>query len=523
METTAIINRKSLLIVLVVVVLAAVVQSQNLFRFPFFQDVEGTNLANAWAFANTGELSPYTYVYDEPPVGSMILGLWLTITGGVSSFGFSMNSGRLLMLLYQLAAIALVYGITRKITKSDFAAFIAALVFAFSPLAVGFQRRVLLENQMLVWLLAALYFSLGERRTLLDYLLSACCFGIAALNKFAAIGFAPALLYIIYLQAHPYHRRFSTQLWLTLSSCLISFFPLYAQMKQELFPQGSLLGGDFPHVSLLQSLADRGPQTGAFLNIGSGLSDSFAQWTDLANVTADPVIVYGGLVAALFVFVLAIDNRQLRSLIAMTIGYGLYLVVVGQVFSADIVVLLPFLAMHLGVVIGVLGKLMVGNSRSLLRYAVATVGVGLLLYPFVMFYLSRSPIYTANQVDGQVEATTWIVENVPENAVIVTDNYAFVELREQRPNTQHYWHIDTDPAIKYTILNDDLCSIDYLITTPQVFADIQTYGLDLMRRAFDNSELLMTFPNNGWPVEVRQVRKENCIPELAEMTLPAQG
>lgn len=516
METSAIINKKSLLIVLAIVIIAAVTQAQNLFRFPFYQDVEGTNLSNAWAFVNGGELSPYTYVYDEPPVGSIILGVWATLTGGFSAFGFSMNSGRLLMLIYHLASIALVYGVTRKLTKNDFAALIAAAVFTFSPLSAGFQRRVLLDNQMLVWLLAALYFTLGERRTLTHYILSGICFAIAVLTKFAAIGFLPAFLFIIRLRADHYHRRFATSLWLALAIFLISFYPLYAQMKMELFPEGTVLGGDFPHVSLLESLIDRGPATGTFLNIGSGFSDSFALWTDLSNATADPVIVFGGLIAALFILIVAVENKELRPLIAMFFGYGLYLVVAGQVFSSDVIALLPLLAVSIGTVAGAVAKVIVGNSHSLFRYGFATLCAGILLYPFFTFYLNRPIIYTADQVGGQLEAINWVVENVPEDAVVVTDNYAFVELREELPNTEHYWRVDTDPDIKFNVLNDDSCNIDYLLTTPQVFADIQGYGLDLMRRAFENSELLITYPNNGWPIEVRQVRKANCTSQVGE-------
>ena len=102
----------------------------------------------------------------------------------------------------------------------------------------------------------------------------------------------------------------------------ISFYPLYAQMKEELFPEGSALGGNFPHVSLIERLSDRGPDTGRFLNYGSGLGPAFQDWVDLSNPTADPVIIYGGLVAAIFVLLMAVDDRKLRPLVAMLIAVG---------------------------------------------------------------------------------------------------------------------------------------------------------------------------------------------------------
>jgi hypothetical protein len=283
-----------------------------------------------------------------------------------------------------------------------------------------------------------------------------------------------------------------------------------------LFPQGTFLGGDFPHVSLLESLADRGPDTGRFLNLGAGLDTSFALWTDLSNTTVDPVLLYGGLIAGAFTLIMGLDRRNanLRIPTYLLLGYALYLAVAGTIFSADIVPLLPILAINVGVVVGAIFKVLVGSSSSVFRYGFATIIALVMLYPFITFYLNRPVIYTANQVNGQLEAIDWLLNNTPEDAVIVTDNYAFVDLREQRANTQHYFRVDSDPEIRFNVLGDDLCNIDYVLATPQVFSDIQTYGLDFMRRAFDNSEVLLTYGNNGWPVEIRQVRRTDCAPEI---------
>src|SRR5690606_23736520 len=109
----------------------------------------------------------------------------------------------------------------------------------------------------------------------------AVAFALAVLTKGSAIWFLPAFTYIIALKANKLHRRFASGHWLALSAFVISLYPLYAQMKQELFPQGWFLGGDFPHVSLLERLMDRGPDTGRFLNFASNLSESLHQWVDI--------------------------------------------------------------------------------------------------------------------------------------------------------------------------------------------------------------------------------------------------
>lgn len=508
-------DRKGLFLIVAIAIGVVALQAQNLFQFPYYQDSEGTSVSNAWAFVHSGNLSAYTYAYEDPPVGSFTLGLWAVLTGGLSAFGFSINSGRVLMLILHLFTIALIYGVSKKSTKSDLVAIVATLIFAFSPLATSLQRRVLVDNMGVVWLLLALYLVLGDDRRLKHYFLSAIAFGLAVLTKGALIWFMPVFMYIVALRAHKLHRRFASGHWLALAVFLISLYPLYAQMKQELFPEGWFLGGDFPHVSLVERLSDNGPDTGRFLNAGRGLQASIEQWTAMDSATADPVIIYGGVICLIFTALLAIDHKNLRPILALLLAWGVKLVLGGTVVS-DAIMLLPFLAIGIGVVIGSAARAVTSiTSSPTVRFGLATITAAIFLYPFGTFYGNRVAIYTVDQVQGQVAAVNWVRQNLPQNSVIVTDNYAFVDLRDMFPNAHHYWKVDTDPAVKYNILDDDVCNIDYLITTPQVMTDINTFGLDLMRRAMETSEVLMSYPNNGWPVEIRQTSKRDCSATLS--------
>ena len=279
------------------------------------------------------------------------------------------------------------------------------------------------------------------------------------------------------------------------------------------------MGGDFPHVSLLERLGDRGPDTGRFLNYGSGLSDAFEQWVDLSNPVADPVIIYIGLINCIFVALLALDTRAIRPVLAMLVAEFAHLLFGGPVYVFEVVLLLPFLALGIGAVTGKVEKAL-GSMSSGFKYVLVPAAVVVMLYPFWSFYSNRLDIYTENQVDGQLQAAEWVASNLPEDSLVVTDDYAFVALRETHPNTQSYWRVDTDPAVKFTLLGDDVCNIDYIVATPQVFSDIRTFDMELMRRTIEQSEVLMTYPNNGWPVEIRQVRKADCVPATASSELP---
>lgn len=498
-------NRKGLYIVVLLMFGIFAVQSQNLFYFPYFQDAEGTNMSNAWSAKNGGDLSPYTYTYEEPPAGSLFLSVWLAGTENLEIFESDLQAGRLFMLLVHLVTVAMLYGITYKISGNTIAAIVAVLIFSFSPLSIIYQRRILLDNIMLMWVLTAMYLIIGKDRTLLHYFISALVFGIAVQTKIAALGLLPAMFLIIVIQSHKHHRRFATYQWLIITLLVISFFPLYAQMRQELFPQGTLLGGDFPHVSLIEQFAERNA-----LEFGVGLSESFDTWVNLDNPGADPIIIFGGLIATVFVFLLSFENRPYRSAVLMTIAYMFYLLFVKRIYTSDIVVLLPFLAINIGILIGVLMHLANGLPNIFFKAIAAGVMLMFIMYPFYTTYIVRTDIYTENQVDGQVEAIQWIKENVDASSTIIVDNYAFIDLREEFPATHHYWRVDVDPEIKFNLLDDDHCNIDYILMTNQVTIDVEEFKLELVRRAIQNSEVLLTYENNGWPVEIRQVQKDDC-------------
>ncbi|MGB7342501.1 MAG: glycosyltransferase family 39 protein [Phototrophicaceae bacterium] len=496
------------------IALAGYLHAENMTRFPYYQDTEGTNLANAWSWKETGDLTPYTYSYDEAPTGTFILGIWGLLNGTFTSFGFPINSGRILMMVFHLMSVGFIFGITKSISKSNSAAMIAALLFAFSPLATSIQRRVLLDNAMLPFLLASIFFMVGEKRDLYHYMLSAFLFGTAVLIRGSAIYLLPGFFIVISTLSHPSHKRFAVNIWITLTICLISIFPLYAQMRQELFPEGWLFGGDFPHVSLIERIIDRGADTGVFLNLGGGLLYSFNEWTNIGNLTADPIIIYYGIISLIILGLLARFNKLFGAIVILVLSYLVGMIVGARVVTSDVIILLPLFAIAIGTTLSTISNA-AGVGGSISKIALSTVTLVIMLYPFYIFYTARVHIYTMDQVSGQIEAVEWIENNLPLDSVIVTDNYAFVALRQTMPNVHHYWKVDTDTDIKFTLLEDNHCNIDYVLTTPQVNADINNFSLDLMRRAMEQSQKLLSFENEGWPVEIWQVSKQNCDLEEA--------
>jgi 4-amino-4-deoxy-L-arabinose transferase-like glycosyltransferase len=509
-------ERTTLYLLTILLIIVGATQAYNMFSFPYYHNDEGTYLADSWTLATAGHLSPYSYSYDIPPAGTALIAAWTRATGGVSTFGFALNSGRIFMLFMHVLTTGLLYLTAYKLAKSHLTAWIVALVFALSPLTTSVQRLIMPENIMIMWLLLSVYLVMGENRTLRHYIGSAFAFGLAVTTQGGAIFFLPALLYIIITSAHNHHKRFAVSLWITFALLFISFYPMYAQMKEELFPEGWVLSGDFPHVSLITRIADRGPETGRFLNYGSGLGDALSEWLDLAKPATDPVLVYGGLIAGLFIFLLSIDHRELRPILALLLAGMVKLIFGVPVYKIDAVYILPWLALAIGLLATRLYRAVDNTLQpSKWKPVLVVCSLGLVLYPFWSFDATRIDVYTQDQVQGQIAAVDWMRNYLPENATIVTDNFAFVALRETHPNVHSYWRVDTDPAVKFTLLKDDRCNINYVVTTTQILNDTEHFHLDLMNRAITESDVIVTYENNGWPIEIRQVRNTYCVTDTA--------
>ena len=70
------------------------------------------------------------------------------------------------MLLLHLASVFFLFEIARKLSGGLLAPVIATFLFNFSPLAVYYQRMVLLDNLMVVGVLLSIYLLLRSRARL---------------------------------------------------------------------------------------------------------------------------------------------------------------------------------------------------------------------------------------------------------------------------------------------------------------------------------------------------------------------
>lgn len=506
-------NKIELAVLFFILIIAGVAHGFNMFHFPYYENDEGTYIAQAWSILTQGKLAPYTYWYDHAPMGWFLIAFWNLISGGFFTFGLSVNSGRVFMLVIHLISTLFVYLITKKLTKNTLASALASLIFSLTPLGIYYQRRVLLDNMMIFWVLFSFYLLIGTGRKLRHFFASALTFGMAVLTKESAIYFFPAFIYIAYSQAHRVHRSFAVIKWLAISITLISVYVLYAVLKGELFPSGTPLGGNNPHVSLIETLTYQMSRSGE----GNFLDPNGAfQWNLRTHWLAkDSLIIVLGTISTFIGLILAVKQNAFRYIVFLTVSYWLYLMRGGIVIEFYVIPLIPLLAIIIAMSISemsnLLSKFPLGKIVSLLPF-LATVAL------LVFFYKDKLEIYTKDQTSQQIQAIEWIKNNVPEDSIILIDNYAFVDLRSRIPNSiyvqkdaQYYWKADKDLEIKINLLKNDWRNIDYILFSDQMKYDIYHADLDLVREAYENSTALEEYTDVGYDIEIRKVNDDRDI------------
>lgn len=475
---------KELAVILGLTIIGAVAHGYNMFNFPYYENDEGVYLSQAWSLINHGQLAPYTYWYDHAPAGWILMSLWVKLTGGFFTFGNAINTGRVFMLLLHLATAGLLFYSAKKLSGSLFAGMVAVLIFSLSPLAIYFQRRVLLDNIMIFWVILSLSFLLTKNFRLSSLILSAITFGIAVLTKEIAIYFLPAFLYILLSREAITNKAFSLVQWFTVSSLIISTYFLFALLRGELFPVG-FLSGNKPHVSLISSLLFQFSRGGGyhFWDPRSDFYLTLQEW-----LGKDPFTVTLGAAATIISFLLLVKVKELRIPSLLALVFWIFLIRGRLIIDFYVIPAIPLLSLNLGILLDFLFKQFSQKTRNFLQLISLTVILS------GMFYLTPLDLYARNETKPQIEAINWVKQNLPSQTYIVIDNYAFIDLREPKfegdkvfPNADWFWKLDYDPTIRDQKYGRDWRKIEYIVLSHEMVRQMNFGTQKILKKAFNNS------------------------------------
>jgi len=492
-----------LAIIAVLLLVSGIAHGYNMFHFPAYFDDEGTYIAQAWSVVARGQLSHYTYWYDHPPVGWIQIGIFSSLLGGFNAFKYAINTGRVFMFLIHLFTTLLLFLIAKKITTNKIASITSTIIYAVSPLVIGFSRMVFLDNIMVFWLLLSIYIILYSRGRLTRFVFSAIAFSVGVLSKEIGLVFLPAFLYLIFKSAHKHNRVHVLVDWIAIVFAICSFWILYAFLKNELFPMGSLFDAGGQHVSLISTIEYQLSRKGEgnIFQYPSDFWNNVVKWSIgknffLLSNGGDGFFIIGGFLSLLVTFFKVIKRNVNATFVFISVLlYIIFLGKGGQVLEFYIIPLLPFLTLSIALALDAIftiSKRVFGNTY--LQYS-SNILVSFLILGSMQYVNINNlkQLLFSKPTSTQTAAIDWIGKNINKEAFIVVDDFSYVDLKNRgfdTPNPIYYWKVDNDPIVT-GILQNNWRNIEYVIFTPSVRADLP--NLPLVDEAVKNSSELVSF------------------------------
>ena len=455
---------------------ALVTHGYHLFEYPSYLTDEGIYVERAWAVIREDRLSPQTYYYDHAPGGWLLLAAWeFLLPNHFEMFGNPVNSGRVLMLLVHVASVFFLFEIARKLSGGLLAPVIATFLFNFSPLAIYYQRMVLLDNLMVFWVLLSIYLLVRSQVRPSAGFWSGLAFGISVITKENAIFFAPTLIYLLSrrTKGDP-GRRFAMALWLFAAGISLLGYLLYAALKGELFPPQidfSLIHQPQGHVSLLYELWYQVHRNqGTLFTHGSYL---YTMW-----LPKDKYLLAGGLAAMLISLYLGWRDkeRNLGFLVAGTLALEIafYLARGSVILDFYVIPLIPMFALCIALVADRALKALPGPAARVAVTVVPALAAALLL-PSGGYLLTHDPqtgklktndVYYLPLTYLQQEQIAWIQAHIPPTARIISDDDIWVALHDGHPSypyDESHFEAASDPAVRDKLFGGHWQDIDYIV------------------------------------------------------------
>jgi 4-amino-4-deoxy-L-arabinose transferase-like glycosyltransferase len=455
----------------------AITHGYHLFDYPLYSTDEGIYLERAWSVIREGRLSPQTYYYDHAPGGWILLAFWeFVLPKSFETFGNPINSGRVLMLILHVVNVYFLFQIARKFSKGSLLApSIACFFFNFSPLAVYYQRMVLLDNFMVFWFLLSLYMLLHKESQLFVGAWSGLAFGIAVVTKENALFFAPSMIYLLAWRAREdVNRRFAMMMWLFTASAAIILYLLLSTLKGELMPAGfdfSLSHSPQGHVSLVYEMWYQMHRTeGALFSKGSFL---YVMW-----LPKDRYLLGAGVVAMAISLLIGWGERKRdpAMLVAGTLSLEIafYLARGSVLLDFYVIPALPLFALNIGMVADRMLKSLSLPATRVIAPLICACAAAFLVLPTggylvkhgVHRNLQPADTYYVPETFMQNEQIAWIRAHIPPDDTIVSDDDIWVQLHDVKPiypYDQSHWNAATDPQIANNLFHHNWQNIDYIV------------------------------------------------------------
>jgi Dolichyl-phosphate-mannose-protein mannosyltransferase len=505
-------HRASIAILVPVLVLVGMVHALGMNSNPQRLDDEGTYVSQAWAVLHWNTLAHYTYWYDHPPLGWILVGLYSAATGAFTRAPNAVAAGRELMLVLQLVSATLLYIMARRLGLRRIAAVGAVLLFSLSPLALEFHRAVYLDNIATPFVLAAFVLALSPQGRLAAFAGSGFCFGVAALCKETILVLLPALVWQLWRGSDQRTRRYSLAVAGSVFVLTGSFYLLFAALRGELLPGPG-------HVSLVDGIAFQllsRKASGSPFDPSSPSHQTIVSW-----LRRDPWLVP----AALALLPVCLAIRRVRPLAAGLLVLAVIVARPGYLPIPFVIAVLPLAALVVAAVIDAAwGRLRSSDPRRPAtarwrRWAAASlrvaragmVGIVVVTAVNVIGPGWRERDHQLMAIDRDrpmTQAEQWIAANVPRASPILVDDALWVDLvRSGRPPDRvvWFWKLDRDPEIKARY-PDGWRHFQYVVSTTAVRGSF--YELPYVSAALEHGTVVASFGTGEDQVQILRVQPD---------------
>jgi hypothetical protein len=483
------------------------VQLVNVGGWPYFtSDDEGTYYAQAWAVLQ-GQMAHYTYWYDHPPGGWIQLAPVIGLLSLIPELSTA-TGGRVAQTLWGTTSAWLIYRLCKNLNVSHWGSLVAVLVWGLCPLVVFWNRRLLLDNLALPWILAALVLATVPSRRLMLHLAAGACYGVAILTKETSLLAAPAIVVALWHYSYKPTRWFSMVGAITLGGLVVSLYALEAALKSELLPGPG-------HVSITTAvqwqLSDR-QGSGSVLDPNSLARRLVNGWLHEDWRLLALGLVFGAV---------CLFSARLRLVGVLLLTYGVVTMRPdGYLPEMIIITILPFCAIAAVAVIDALPRL---SSRVRLRQAGAVVtaaatvaGLGWLGNSWAAG--DRSAL-TLNDNASYHQALDYVSENLPRDTVILTDDVFWNDLVKAGWSGDGwsgpiwYYKIDRDPLAQQKYLPGGWRQVDYVLTGRPMAGLIENSTISpttdpKVMAAYHHSSVVQQWGEGNLAIQLRKVDQD---------------
>lgn len=502
-----------------VLVLGFISHAYHLFRYPLYLSDEGIYTEQAWSVLKHAKLAPYTYIYDHAMFGWLLMAGWAAILPNqFNTFGNPIATERVLMVILHLGSIFFLFEIVRRFSKSTSAAVLASLLFTLSPIAIYYQRQVLLDNVMVFWMLLSLYMLSRKDGRVVTSMLAGIAFGLALISKENAIFLLPGFWYLMpkTIEGQINHKFSSVYWWFTVS-VPVGIYVLYSIIKSEFLPPGFTLSGSAPaeHVSLVYTVWWQLHRTVA----SGGAGSVFADLLSNSWLVKDKYLLLGGLAATVFTLFLMTKsgkkNAPLVASILMLGGYSFYLAR-SVLLDFYVIPLIVLICLNIGLLYGHLShkwKPVAGFSTVAAVIAVLLVIPNGYAYKYdASGHIQPIDVYRVTLTDLQTRQIDWIRKNVLPDSKMIIDDSIWVSLHDGKPDFPYahsHFKAASDPAIRDKIFHKSGDNIDFVILSPGMRAAMVANGNEQwILDAMDQGETVWTQSKGNVTLSVVKIKHD---------------